>query len=102
MLEVCNLRVNYRQTIVVDNVSFTLQPGQVTGLLGSNGAGKSTLVKAILGLTPANGRVLWRGQPVSKQLNKVAYVPQRSQIDWDYPVTVESVGFVVTVGNQKH
>ena len=92
MLEVCNLSVNYRHTLAVENVSFTLQPGQVTGLLGSNGAGKSTLIKAILGLVPrVEGRINWGHIPITKQLNKVAYVPQRSQIDWDYPVTVEKV-----------
>ena len=90
MLEVCNLSVNYRQTLAIDSVSFKLQPGVITGLFGSNGAGKSTLVKAILGLVPvAEGTVKWMGKPIVKQLNKVAYVPQRSQIDWDYPVTVE-------------
>ena len=92
MLEVCNLSVNYRHTWAVENVSFKLQPGQVTGLLGANGAGKSTLIKAILGLVPAaQGIVKWTGKPVTKQLNKVAYVPQRSQVDWDYPVTVARV-----------
>ena len=90
MLEVCNLSVNYRHTCAVKNVSFTLQPGQVTGLLGSNGAGKSSLIKAILGLvTIAQGTISWENKPVVRQLNKIAYVPQRSQIDWDYPVTVE-------------
>lgn len=102
MLEVCNLSVNYRHTFAVENVSFTLHPGQVTGLLGANGAGKSTLVKAILGLVPvAEGLIRWGGKPVTKQLNKVAYVPQRSQIDWDYPITVERVvmmGRVATTG----
>ena len=102
MLEVCNLSVNYRHTWAVENVSFTLHPGQVTGLLGANGAGKSTLIKAILGLVPvAQGSIQWTGKPVTKQLNKVAYVPQRSQIDWDYPITVERVvmmGRVATTG----
>ena len=92
MLEICNLSVNYRHTWAVENVSFTLQPGQITGLLGANGAGKSTLIKAILGLVPTTeGVINWLDKPVTKQLNKVAYVPQRSQIDWDYPVTVEKV-----------
>jgi manganese/iron transport system ATP-binding protein len=92
MLKVCNLSVSYRQTWAVENVSFTLQSGQVTGLLGSNGAGKSTLIKAILGLVPISAGIInWSNQPVAKQLKKVAYVPQRSQIDWDYPVTVEKV-----------
>lgn len=102
MLEVCNLSVNYRHTIAVENVSFVLQPGQITGLFGSNGAGKSTLIKAILGLIPySNGIAQWIGKPVTKQLSKVAYVPQRSQIDWDYPVTVERavmMGRVATTG----
>ena len=101
MLEVCNLSVNYRQTPAIENISFKL-PSGVTGLFGSNGAGKSTLLKAILGLVPvAQGEVSWGGKPVGKQLNKVAYVPQRSQIDWDYPVTVERVvmmGRVATTG----
>jgi len=71
-------------------------------LLGSNGAGKSTLIKAILGLIPSTeGIARWIDRPVNKQLNKVAYVPQRSQIDWDYPVTVERavmMGRVATTG----
>ena len=89
MLEVRNLSVNYRHISALENVSFTLQSGQVTGLLGPNGAGKSTLIEAILGLVPAaTGTITWRGKPVTLQLSKVAYVPQRSQINWDYPVTV--------------
>ena len=92
MLEVRNLTVNYRHTWAVERVSFTLEPGQVTALLGPNGAGKSTLLKAILGLVPmTDGVVKWAGKPLKKQLKRVAYVPQRSQIDWDYPVTVEKV-----------
>ena len=102
MLETCHLSVNYRHSLAIENVSFSLQPGQVTGLLGPNGAGKSTLIKAMLGLVPlANGTVNWKGKPLIKQLNQVAYVPQRSQIDWDYPVTVERavmMGRVVTTG----
>ncbi len=92
MLEVCNLAVNYRHTWAVEDVSFQLQPGQLTGLFGPNGAGKSSLVKAILGLIPpAKGIVRLGSKPLKKQLTKVAYVPQRSQIDWDYPITVEKV-----------
>ena len=92
MLEVWDLTVCYREHWALNNVSFSLKPGQVTSLLGPNGAGKSTLIKAMLGLTPAiRGVVKFENQPLKKQLRKVAYVPQRSQIDWDYPITVERV-----------
>ncbi|WP_036481315.1 metal ABC transporter ATP-binding protein [Myxosarcina sp. GI1] len=100
MLEVCDLTVNYRRTQAISGITFELQPGQITGLLGPNGAGKSTLVKAILGLVPTTqGFVKFGSRPLKKQLKRVAYVPQRSQIDWDYPVTVQKV---VMMGRIAH
>ncbi|ELS03589.1 ATPase component of Mn/Zn ABC-type transporter [Xenococcus sp. PCC 7305] len=92
MLKVRDLAINYRNTWAINDVSFSLEPGQVTGLLGPNGAGKSSLVKGILGLIPtARGAVTFADRPIKRQLKRVAYVPQRSQIDWDYPITVEKV-----------
>lgn len=100
MLEVRNLTVSYRNCPAIRNISFCLQPGQVNVLLGPNGAGKSTLVKAMLGLVRTDrGVVTWRGQPLVRQLRRVAYVPQRSLIDWDYPVTVWQV---VMMGRTQH
>jgi manganese/iron transport system ATP-binding protein len=92
MLEVRNLAVSYRETQAVRNISFSLQPGQVTALLGPNGAGKSTLVQAILGLIPVEcGIVKWNDRLLKDQLKRIAYVPQRTQIDWNYPITVQNV-----------
>lgn len=92
MLEVHQLAVNYRGICAVQNVSFCLEPGQLVGVIGPNGAGKSTLIKAILGLIPAeSGVITYRNRALSKQLGQVAYVPQRTQIDWDYPITVYNV-----------
>jgi manganese/iron transport system ATP-binding protein len=92
MLEVQHLAVNYRGVRALGDVSFRLEPGQLVGLIGPNGAGKSTMIKAMLGLVPtASGIVKFRGQPLKQQLCCCAYVPQRSQIDWDYPATVWSV-----------
>ncbi|MEH2394155.1 MAG: metal ABC transporter ATP-binding protein [Nostoc sp.] len=89
MLEVKHLAVNYRGVIAVENVSFRSLPGQIVGVIGPNGAGKSTMVKAILGLVPTtSGVVKFRDRALKQQLSSVAYVPQRSQIDWDYPITV--------------
>jgi manganese/iron transport system ATP-binding protein len=92
MLEVFHLAVNYQGVSAVEDVSFCLEPGQLVGVIGPNGAGKSTLVKAMLGLIPASqGTVRYRQRSLKSQLAKVAYVPQRAQIDWDYPITVENV-----------
>lgn len=92
MLEVQNLAVNYRGVCALENVSFHLSPGQLVGVIGPNGAGKSTMVKAILGLVPtASGIVKFRSRALKQQLRSCAYVPQRTQIDWDYPVTVWNV-----------
>ena len=92
MLEVQHLAVNYRGVSAVEDISFRLEPGQIVGVIGPNGAGKSTMVKAILGLVPAaSGVVKFRSRSIQQQLQAVAYVPQRSQIDWDYPVTVWNV-----------
>ena len=91
MLTVQNLSVNYRGIEALTEVSLRVQPGEWVGLIGPNGAGKSTLVKAILGLTPYRGTILLNGTSVKQQRSQVAYVPQRSQIDWDYPVTAWNV-----------
>jgi ABC-type Mn2+/Zn2+ transport system ATPase subunit len=92
MLEVQDLTVAYREGTAIENISFYVLPGQLTGLLGPNGAGKSTLLKAMLGLVPiTRGLIRFGERPLQKQLKRVAYVPQRGQIDWDYPITVEKV-----------
>ena len=91
-IAVDSLGVCYRTVEALRGISFNLVPGKVTGVFGPNGAGKSTLVKAMLGLIPANGgTVSYDGQPLQHHLEKIAYVPQRSQIDWTYPVTVWDV-----------
>jgi manganese/iron transport system ATP-binding protein len=92
MLLVQNLTVNYRNVNALENINFKLKTGALVGLLGPNGAGKSTLIKALLGLIPTrSGQVLYDDRPLHQQRAKVAYVPQRSQIDWAYPTTVWNV-----------
>ncbi|PSN17521.1 manganese ABC transporter ATP-binding protein [filamentous cyanobacterium CCP5] len=94
MLEVSNLSVEYRGVPALDSVSLKLHSGELVGLLGPNGAGKSSLIKAILGLSRCRGQVLFRGAPLRRRRRQIAYVPQRSQIDWDFPITAWNVALM--------
>ncbi|MDX2190478.1 MAG: zinc ABC transporter substrate-binding protein [Bacteroidota bacterium] len=91
-IDVQNLSVTYEKKRVLTNINFQLDAGKVYGLLGPNGAGKSTLFKAILGLiTPDSGLVNINNNPVSKIRDKIAYIPQKEEIDWEFPATVFDV-----------
>ena len=89
MLVVEHLDVDYRGVVAVEDVSFCVFPEQMVGVISPNGDGKSTLVKAILGLIPvSDGTIKFCNCPIQKHLRSIAYVPQRTQVDWDYPITV--------------
>ncbi|MBJ7294934.1 MAG: manganese ABC transporter ATP-binding protein [Anabaena sp. LE011-02] len=91
-INITNVGVHYRTQEALRDVNCTIKPGRITGIFGPNGAGKSTLMKALLGLVPmSSGQVLYDNKPLMQQLEKVAYIPQRSQIDWNYPATVWDV-----------
>lgn len=89
-IQVEGLQVSYFDHTVLKNVSFSYSGGKLIGILGPNGAGKSTMVKAILGLISKDkGTVTLSGQPINKIRKEIAYVPQRSNIDWDFPIEVK-------------
>ncbi len=91
-LEVHDLTVSYHRKPVLWNVDVAIPPGKLVGIIGPNGAGKSTLIKSIMGLIPlSSGWVQVFGRPVSTQLGRIAYVPQRESVDWTFPVTAMDV-----------
>jgi ABC-type Mn2+/Zn2+ transport system ATPase subunit len=91
-LVVENLRVSYRAVRALKDVSFSTSCGACVALIGPNGAGKSTLLKAIAGLLPVEaGRILWRGTSIGKWSREIAYLPQREEVDWKFPITVRGV-----------
>lgn len=91
-LEAEALNVNYGKTPILWDVSFQIPRGVRLGIIGPNGAGKSTLLKVALGLVkPLSGKMDLLGQSGCKARPKVAYVPQRESIDWDFPIVAEEV-----------
>jgi manganese/zinc/iron transport system ATP- binding protein len=92
ILDVHDVTVAYHRRPVLWNIDWTLHEPALVGIVGPNGAGKSTLLKAILGLTPlTSGQVSMFGEPLDRVRNRVAYVPQRESVDWDFPVNVLDV-----------
>lgn len=91
-LEVRQLTVNYDKTPVLWDVSFNVPAGRLVGIIGPNGAGKSTLIKAAMGLVqPISGSIDFFGHPLKAVRQRIAYVPQRESVDWDFPITVRDL-----------
>ncbi|MEM1283520.1 MAG: ABC transporter ATP-binding protein [Chlamydiota bacterium] len=91
-LQIYQLSVNYDKTPVLWDVTMEIPKGKLVGIIGPNGAGKSTFIKTVLGLIPPlSGKVSFLGKPLKKMRKRVAYVPQRETVDWDFPITVRNL-----------
>jgi len=91
-LEVRGLTVAYGDTTAVFSIDTVVPEATMTAIVGPNGAGKSTLLKGILGVVPkVSGDVRVFGVPFSDAKHRVAYVPQRASVDWDFPARVMDV-----------
>lgn len=94
-----DLTVAYRDTPALWDVDVTVPTGKLAAIIGPNGAGKSTLIKAALGLVPrAAGSVRFFGQEYADVRKRVAYVPQRSSVDWTFPTNALDVVTMGTYG----
>jgi manganese/iron transport system ATP-binding protein/manganese/zinc/iron transport system ATP- binding protein len=90
-----HLTVSYGPVPALLDISFSVEPGQLVGIIGPNGSGKSTLIKAVLGFVKADfGNVKLFGKSAEHAKGAVAYVPQRGAVDWDFPVTVRDVALM--------
>ncbi len=91
-LVIDQVTVSYRRVLALENVSLATSCGNRVALIGPNGAGKSTLLKAIAGLVPRDsGAIRWRGTAVKKWSREFAYLPQREEVDWSFPITVRGL-----------
>ncbi len=100
MLEVQGLTVAYDNKVILNNFRLQLAAGKLYGLIGPNGSGKSTLFKSILGLVDTDqGHITLGGRPIAELQPFIAYVPQKEEIDWQFPATVLDV---VLMGRYPH
>ena len=91
-LSVQGIHVHYGAVCALHDITFEITCGSALALIGANGSGKSTLLKTIIGLVTAQrGRVLWCGNPVAMHRYEIAYLPQREEADWGFPLTVRGL-----------
>ena len=101
-LKVEQLSIRYHHKPVLTDVSFEIPAGKTVAIIGPNGAGKSSLLKGIMGLTPMiGGNTLFFGEPLEQKRLTTAYVPQREEIDWDFPIDVMDVVLMGRHGQLK-
>lgn len=90
-----NVTVTYGPIHALSDVSFSVDSGSLSAVVGPNGGGKSTLLKAVVGLVKPNvGQVAVHGRPSSEMRKQIGFVPQLEQVDWNFPVTVWDVAMM--------
>lgn len=99
-ISVQGLSVSYERKRVLSNIFLEVESENVYGVIGPNGAGKSTLFKAILGLIETDsGKILINGKEIKEVRKKVVYVPQKNDVDWNFPAIVFDI---VLMGRYPH
>lgn len=100
-IQIEHLTVSYGPVPALLDVSLSIPAGKLVGVIGPNGSGKSTLIKSILGFVkPDVGSVKLFGEEASNAKGRVAYVPQRGAVDWDFPITVREVALMGRYGTK--
>ena len=91
-LQLRHVTAGYSSEPALENISFEAACGRTLALIGPNGAGKSTLLNALAGLlTPWSGEILWNGAPLAQHRREIAYLPQRNEVNWQFPITVRQL-----------
>lgn len=95
-----DVNVAYQKQIVLKDINVSIPQGKLVGIIGPNGAGKSTFIKALLEIVPTVSGNIYVFQDSYKNMRKkVGYVPQKEEVDWDFPTNVLDV---VLMGRYRH
>lgn len=91
-ISIRNLTISYKTKKILSNITMDIPKGQLIGIIGPNGGGKTTFIKGILNIVKKNsGNIKFQGEDYRTYLKKMAYIPQRDSVDWDFPTTVLDV-----------
>lgn len=102
MIEIRNLNVDYFGNSALENVNIDIPFGYTIGIIGPNGAGKSTFIKSLLEvIKKRTGSVMVEGKDISEYKRKIAYVPQKNDIDLSFPITVRDTVLTGTYPNLR-
>jgi len=102
IIEIKNLTFAYNKQIILEDINLSVQKNDFLAIIGPNGGGKSTLLKLILGIENyKNGTIKILDQEPSKNLSKVGYVPQNTNINIDFPIKVIEVVMMGHVGHKR-
>ena len=102
VISIKNLTFAYLQDTILDNINLSVNEHDFLAIIGPNGGGKSTLLKTILGIeTPSEGSIKILGEKAEKNLSKIGYVPQNTNINTNFPIKVIEVVMMGHVGHKR-
>lgn len=102
IIEIKNLSFSYDKQVILENVNLSVQENDFLAIIGPNGGGKSTLLKLILGINSVkDGNILTFGELPKKNLAKIGYVPQNTNVNTDFPIKVIEVVLMGHIGSKR-
>ena len=101
MIYINNLSVQYINNMALSHINLQIRSGRITGIIGPNGAGKSSLLKAVLNIIPHTGETFVDKKELKKLLKNIAYVEQKNNIDFTFPITVRECVALGTYSSLK-
>jgi zinc transport system ATP-binding protein len=102
IIEIRNLSFAYESQLILNNINLTIEERDFLAVVGPNGRGKSTLLKLILGINPIQkGIIKTFGEKPKKNLAKIGYVPQNTNVNTDFPIKVIEVVLMGHIGTKR-